>query len=327
MRIAVLDDWQDIAEEYADWAPLRERAEVVFFREPFAGEAQAAEALRDFDILLSMRERTAFPPSLVARLPKLKMFGMTGSRAKAIDIAGMIERGVTVCYTQGGESGTETAELTLALIMAAARQITVGDANMRRGRFQHDMRPGLGLAGRTIGLVGIGRIGKLVAGYANALGMTVLAWSRNVTPERASAAGAVAVSRDEVFARPDIVSIHVYLSPETEGLVTAADIGRMRPGALLVNTSRAQLVDQAALHRAVRDGRIVAALDVYASEPPPPDDPLRTAPNTVLTPHLGYCTRDVMRIFYRQTVENTIAFLDGAPIRTQQAAATPAAPG
>lgn len=327
MRIAVLDDWQDVAREYADWSSLEGRAEVVFFSGPFKGEDDVATSLRDFDILLTMRERTPFPPSLIDKLPKLKMFGMTGSRAKAIDIAGMLERGITVCYTQGGESGTDTAELTLALILAAARQIPAGDANIRNGRFQHGMRPGLGLAGRTIGLVGLGRIGKLVAGYANALGMEVLAWSRNLTPERAEAAGATAVTREDVFSRPDIVSIHVLLSPETEGLVTASDIGRMKRNAILVNTSRAQLVNQAALLEAVQSGRIVAALDVYGKEPLPADDPLRQAPNTVLTPHIGYCTSDVMRTFYSQAVENTLAFLDGNPIRTHLPAARSAAAG
>jgi phosphoglycerate dehydrogenase-like enzyme len=318
MRIAVLDDWQGVARRYADWSPLEKRADVVFFGEPFEGEDHAAAALRDFDILLTMRERTPFPSSLVARLPRLKMFGMTGSRARAIDIAAMLGRGITVCYTQGGESGTDTAELTLALILAAARQIPEGDANIRNGGFQHNIRPGLGLAGRTIGLVGLGRIGTLVAGYANALGMNVLAWSRNLTPERAQAAGAVAVSREEVFSRPDIVSIHVFLSPETQGLVTAADIASLRRGAMLVNTSRAQLVDQTALLEAVQSGRIIAALDVYGREPLPADDPLRIAPNTVLTPHIGYCTGDVMQIFYGQLVENALAFLEGEPIRTHR---------
>ncbi|MEJ8571554.1 D-2-hydroxyacid dehydrogenase family protein [Microbaculum marinum] len=327
MRIAVLDDWQHIAEEYADWSQLRDRAEIVFFHEPFAGEDDAASALREFDIILTMRERTPFPSSLVDSLPNLKMFGMTGSRAKAIDIAGMLERGITVSYTQGGESGTDTAELTLALMMAAARQVPAGDANIRQGRFQHGIRPGLGLAGRTIGLVGLGRIGKLMAGYANALGMNVVAWSRNLTPERAEAAGATAVSREDVFASADVVSIHVYLSPETEGLVTKDDIGRMKPGAILVNTSRAPLIDQAALLEAVQSGRITAALDVYGKEPLPLNDPLRHAPNTVLTPHIGYGTSDVMETFYRQTVENTLAFLDGKPIRTHQPAASSAAAG
>lgn len=316
MRIAVLDDWQNIARDLADWSALMARAEVVFFTAPLPGEDAAARSLRDFDIVLTMRERTPFPRSLIERLPRLRMLGMTGFRAKAIDIQGLLERGVTVCYTQGGESGADTAEHTLGLMLAAARQIPAGDASIRGGGFTDRVRPGLGLAGRSLGLVGLGRIGSRVAGYANALEMNVIAWSRNLTPQRARSAGARAVSREEVFALPDIVSLHVYLAAETEGLVTAEDLGRMRPGAILVNTSRAALVDQAALLDAVRSGRITAALDVYENEPLTPDDPWRLAPNTVLTPHVGYGVYEVLEVYYRQTVENALAFLDGSPIRT-----------
>lgn len=322
MRIAVLDDWQDIARDLADWSALTERAEVVFFNAPLPGEDAVARSLQDFDIVLTMRERTPFPRRLIGRLPKLKMFGMTGFRARAIDIEGLLERGVTVCYTQGGESGTDTAEHALGLILAAARQIPAGDASIRRGGFTDGVRPGLGLAGRTLGLVGLGRIGTRVAGYAAALEMNVVAWSRNLTPERARAAGARAVSREEVFAMPDFVSLHVYLAPETAGLVTAEDLGRMKPGAMLVNTARAGLVDQAALLAAVLSGRISAALDVYDSEPLAPDDPWRRAPNTVLTPHVGYGVCEVLEVYYRQTVENALAFLDGVPIRTHAPAAS-----
>ena len=321
MRIAVIDDWQNAARTYADWSPLTSRAEVSFLTEPLDGEDAAAAALSDFDIILSMRERTPFPPSLVARLPKLKMFGMTGHRAKAIDIQGLLERGVTVCYTAGGESGADTAELTLGLIIAAARRIPEADAVMRAGRFTGGVGPGLGLAGRTLGLVGLGRIGSIVCRYGRALDMDVIAWSRNLTAERAAAQGATAVSRDELFARADVVSLHVYLSPETEGLIGAADLDRMKPGAILVNTSRARLVNQPALAAALREERIFAAMDVYDPEPPAADHPARSLPNTVLTPHIGYCTDEVLRIYYSQTVENAVAFLDGAPVRTHKLAA------
>jgi phosphoglycerate dehydrogenase-like enzyme len=316
MRVAILDDWQNVAETLVDWAPIKARAEVVFYREPFASADAAATALADFDIVLTLRERTPFPTELVARLPRLRMFGMTGKRAKAIDLKCLIERGVTVCYTGGGETGTDTAELTLGLIMAAARHIPAGDAAMRSGGFTGSVPPGLGLAGRTLGLVGLGRIGSLVAGYANALGMNVIAWSRNLTPERAARAGATQVSREEVFSKADVVSIHIYLTKETEGLVSAADIARMKHGAILVNTSRSRLVDQAALLEAARQSRIRIALDVYDTEPPLPGDPLRTAPNSVLTPHLGYLTGEVLEAYYGQTVENTLAYIEGRPIRT-----------
>lgn len=321
MRIAVIDDWQNTARAYADWSPLTSRAEVAFLTEPLVGEDAVAAALGDFDIILAMRERTPFPPSLIARLPRLKMFGMTGHRAKAIDIQGLLERGVTVCYTAGGESGADTAELTLGLIIAAARRIPEADAAMRAGRFTGGVGPGLGLAGRTLGLVGLGRIGSIVCRYGRALDMDVIAWSRNLTQERAREAGARAVTREELFATADVVSLHVYLAPETEGLVGADDLGRMKPGAILVNTSRARLVDQAALSAALHDRRIVAAMDVYDPEPPSSDHPARALPNTVLTPHIGYCTDEVLRIYYSQTVENAVAFLDGAPVRTHKLAA------
>lgn len=316
MRVAVLDDWQKVAETMADWSPVRSRAELVFFREPFNSLDDAAAALADFDIVMTMRERTPFPAELVQQLPKLRMFGMTGKRAKALDLKGLIEKGVTVCYTQGGESGTDTAELTLGLIMAAARHIPTGDAAMRSGGFTDCVPPGLGLAGRTLGLVGLGRIGSLVAGYANALGMNVIAWSRNLTPERAAKFGATQVSRDEVFANADVVSLHIHLTQETEGLISCDDIARMKPGAIFVNTSRSRLVDLDALLEAARQGRIRIALDVYNNEPPAADDPLRTTPNAILTPHLGYLTDEVLETYYGQTVENALAYIQGKPVRT-----------
>jgi phosphoglycerate dehydrogenase-like enzyme len=189
-RIAVLDDWQDAARSSADWSPLLARADVHFFGPPFSGEDDAAQALADFDIVLATRERTPFPRTLVARLPRLKMFGLTGSRAALVDIAGMIERGIVVCYTDGGPSVQSTAELALALMLAAARKVPQGDASVRAGRFQRGTPIGFMLAGKTIGLLGLGRIGAQMAVYCNALGMRVLAWSQNLTDERARAAGA-----------------------------------------------------------------------------------------------------------------------------------------
>ena len=193
MRIAVPDDWQDLARSCADWSQLVARADVHFFRVPFASEDEAARALADFDIVLATRERTPFPRSLVTRLPRLKMFGLTGSRAALIDIAGMIERGITVCYTGGGPGVHSTAELALALMLAAARRIPQSDAAVRAGRFQLGTEGGFILAGKTIGLIGLGRIGAQMAGYCNALGMRVVAWSQNLTDERALSAGATRV--------------------------------------------------------------------------------------------------------------------------------------
>ncbi len=314
-RIAVLDDWQGIAERSADWSALRQRAEVVFFQEAFGGEDEAATRLADFDILLTMRERTAFPASLVRRLPKLRMLGMTGHRAAAIDVAALTAQGVTVCYTSGGGNGAGTAELTLGLILAATRRIADGHAAIRAGRFQDGVAPGRELAGKTLGVVGLGRLGTRVARYGRALDMKVIAWSQNLTAARAEEAGAVLAGKDELLEAADVVTLHLVLSPRTRGLIGARELGLMQPGALLVNTSRGPLVDEAALVAALRAGRLSAALDVYDREPLPPDHPLRSAPNVVLTPHLGYGTIETFEIFYRDSVENALAFIEGRPVR------------
>ncbi len=314
-RVAVLDDWQGIAETAADWSALRARAEVVVFTEAFADEDTAAAALADFDIVLAMRERTPFPPSLVTRLPRLRMFGLTGHRGGSIAMDAMKAQGVVVCGTGGGESGAGTAELALALMLAAARRVPDGDRAVRAGRFMAGVVPGIELEGRTLGIVGVGRIGARVAGYGRALGMEALGWSPNLTPERAAEAGVVPASKADLFARADVISLHLVLSPRTRGVVGAGELGRVKPGTILVNTARAPLIDEAALIDAVTSGRIVAALDVYHREPLPADHPLVRAPNTVLTPHVGYGTRDVYAQFYAESVENALAFLDGRPIR------------
>jgi phosphoglycerate dehydrogenase-like enzyme len=314
-KIAVLDDWQRVARASADWTPLTARAEVIFFEAPFADENDAARRLAEFDIILATRERTPFPPSLVVRLPRLKMFGLTGSRAGLIDIAGMLSRGITVCYTGGGPSGSSTAELALGLMLAAARHIPAGDLAVRAGRFQQGTEAGALLDGKVIGLIGLGRIGSRMAAYCGALGMEVLAWSQNLTAETAHAAGATFIAKEELLARADVVSLHLVLSDRTRGILGAADLARLRPGAIVVNTARAQLVDEAALLDAVQTGRIVAALDVFYREPLPADHPFTRARNVVLTPHLGYGVIEVYREYYRHSVENALAFLDGKPLR------------
>ena len=265
-----------------------------------------------------MRERTAFPSALVQRLDKLRMFGLTGARAASIDTEAMMSRGVTVCYTGGGRSGTNTAELTLGLVLAAARHIPAGDAAIRAGRFQDGVGAGLDLAGKTLGIIGLGRIGRLMARYGDALGMRVLAWSQNLTAEAATAAGATLVAKEALLQQADVVTLHLVLSDRTRGILGADDLARLKPGALLVNTSRGPLVDEAALVDALRRGRIRAALDVYDREPLPPDHPLRSLPNTILTPHLGYTTVETLEEFYSQSIENALAFLDGKPIRVMQ---------
>jgi phosphoglycerate dehydrogenase-like enzyme len=315
-RVAVLDDWQGVARASADWSALAARAEVVFFAEAFADADDAAAQLADFEIVLSMRERTALPGALIDRLPKLRMLGITGTRNASLDTAACTARGIVVCNTEStGRGEPATAELALGLLLAAARAIPAGDAGIRAGRFQAGVPVGITLAGRTLGIVGLGRLGTYMARYGHALGMSVLAWSPNLTAEAAARAGAEPVGKAELLARSDAVSLHLVLSARSRGIIGAADIARMKPGAILVNTSRGPLVDEAALLQAVRSGRIVAALDVYDREPLPADHPLRTAPNTVLTPHLGYGVAETWEQFYPQSVENALAFLDGKPLR------------
>ena len=317
-KVAVLDDWQGVARSSADWTPLQRRAEVVFFDKPFAGPDDVARQLADCDIVLAMRERTAFPAGLVQRLAKLRMFGLTGARAGSIDTEAMMARGITVCTTGGGKTGSNTAELTLGLMLAASRHIAAGDAAIRSGRFQEGIGAGPDLAGKTLGIIGLGRIGKLMARYGHALGMRVLAWSQNLTPEAATAAGATLVTKEALLQQADVVTLHLVLSDRTRGILGAGDLARLKPGALLVNTSRGPLVDEAALIEALQQRRIRAALDVYDREPLPADHPLRTLPNTVLTPHLGYTTAETFAEFYAQSIENALAFLDGKPVRVMQ---------
>ena len=315
MKIAVLDDWQHVAEQCADWAPLRSKADVVFFYDAFASEDEAAERLRSFDIVMAMRERTAFPASLVRRLSNLRLFAMTGSRGRSIDMAAMRAQGITITGTSNGGTGTATAELALALMLASARNIAPADANMRRGGFQSGIGQGYEVKGKVLGLIGLGHLGGLMARYGAALEMTVIAWSQNLTAERAAAKGATYVSKEELLSRSDVVSLHLVLSDRTVGVLGAAELVLLKSGALLINTSRGPLVDEAALIKALETGRIFAALDVYDREPLSADHPFRRLPNTVLTPHLGYCTAATLRDLYRESLENVLAFLDGAPIR------------
>jgi phosphoglycerate dehydrogenase-like enzyme len=314
-KVAVLDDWQGEAERLIDWSAVRARADLTFFREHLGDEDGLAGALAGFDIVLAMRERTRFSASMIARLPDLRLLTFTGGRNASVDTAACTAHRIALCNTGGPRASNGTAELALGLMLAAARHIPTGDAAIRAGGFQESVPPGLDLDGAVLGLVGLGKIGGRMAQYARALGMSVLAWSQNLTDERAAEAGATRVEKGELFARADVVSLHVVLSDRTRGIVGAAEIGAMKPGAILVNTSRGPLVQDAPLFEALRAGRIFAALDVYDVEPLPADHPLRTMQNTVLTPHLGYVTRDAMAGFYAQCAENIVAWLDGKPIR------------
>jgi phosphoglycerate dehydrogenase-like enzyme len=315
-RIAVMDDWQDVARTSADWAALAALADIVFFPEPFADEDDAARKLAQFDIVLSMRERTPLPGSLIRKLPNLRMLGITGASNSSLDVAACTERGVVVCNTQDtGGVGAVTAELALGLLIAAARGIPQSDATIRGGGFQRGVPVGMALAGKTLGIVGLGQVGSHMARYGRALDMRVIAWSPNLTAEKAVEQGVEFVGKEELFTQSDAISVHLVLSPRTRGIIAQTDIARMKPGAILVNTSRGPIVDEQALLRAVEARRIAAALDVFDREPLPADHPLRRSPNTVLTPHLGFGVAEIWRQFYPQCVENALAFLDGKPIR------------
>ena len=314
-RIAVLDDWQGIARASADWSALERRAELRFFEQPLGELETAARTLADFDVVLAMRERTAFPATLIQRMVRLRLLNVTGSRTRTLDLEACTARGITVCGTGGERSGAATAELALGLLLAATRDIAAADASMRAGRFQSGVPVGTVLEGRTLGVVGLGRIGTRMARYGQALGMQVLAWSQNLTQEKAQAAGVRLVDKATLLAESDAISLHLVLSDRTQGILGAADLARMKPGAMLINTSRGPLVDEQALLERLRAGKLVAGLDVYGEEPLPSDHPLRSLSNVVLTPHLGYCTREVYAQFHRESVENVLAFLDGKPTR------------
>lgn len=311
-RVAVLDDWQNVARRFADWSVLPKDVEVAVFNDHLPDLEPLAERLKDFDVVCIMRERTPFTRALFERLPKLKLLVTTGPRNASIDLEAAKARGVTVCGTSA--LGHPTAELTWGLILGLARRIAFEDRAMREGRWQSTI--GVDMKGKRLGVIGLGRLGSRVAAVGRAFEMDVVAWSQNLTAERAEAVGAKLVGKDELLATSDVVTLHLVLSPRTRGIIGAAELARMKPEALLINTSRGPLIDEQALLAALRERRIAgAALDVYDVEPLPADHPLRRLDNVLLTPHLGYVTEDTYRVFYRETVEAIGAFLAGAPVR------------
>lgn len=313
MKLAVLDDWQGEAAGMADWSRLPEGTEVRFFRAPFPDAEAVVAALAPFDAVVAMRERTPFPAAVLERLPRLRILVTTGMRNAAIDLAACRRLGVVVCGTRAGP-GVPTAELTWALVLALAKRIPSEDRALREGAFQTALTAGLG--GKTLGVVGLGKIGTVVARVGLAFGMEVVAWSPNLTDARGAAAGARCVEKQALFEAADVVTLHLVLAGSTRGIVGAAELAAMKPTAWLVNTARAGLVDEAALLAALAAGRIAGAgLDVFSAEPLPPDHPLRSAPNTVLTPHLGYATRENFAVFYGDAVDDVIAWAGGRPIR------------
>ena len=311
-RIAILDDYQGVAMQMADWDSLPDGCQVEAFHDHVADMAVLADRLRDFDILCIMRERTPFRRDMLSRLPNLKLLVTTGMRNASVDVAAAQELGIAVCGTAG--SAHTTPELTWGLILALQRHICAEDRAMKAGAWQTIV--GRGLAGSTLGLLGLGRLGSDVARVGRAFRMNLIAWSENLTAERAAEHGATRVEKDELFAEADVLSIHLLLSARSRGLVGARELGLMKPSAVLVNTSRGPIVDEAALVEALRNGTIAGAgLDVYDTEPLPRGHPLRSLDNAVLTPHLGYVTADTFAVMYPQTLECVQAWLAGNPVR------------
>ena len=312
VRVAVLDDYQDVARKMTDWSVLPADVEVAVFRDHLTDQAAVAERLKDFDIVMAMRERTPFPRTLLEQLPQLRLLTTTGMRNAAIDMQAASDFNVLVCGTGG--ILYPTAELTWGLILSLLRHIPDEDQATRAGRWQVSM--GLGLKGKTLGLMGLGRLGSEVARVGNAFQMDVIAWSQNLTTERAAECGATLVSKDELLARADILSIHLVLSARSRGLIGHRELDRMKPTAYLINTSRGPIVDEVALIAALQNGTIAGAgVDVFDEEPLPLDHPLRRAANTIITPHIGYVTAETYKVFFDETVENIQTFLQGAPVR------------
>lgn len=310
MRCVVLDDYQGVAAEYGAWNTL-EGIELDAVREHLVGDA-LVERIGDAPIVVAMRERTALDAATLRRLGGLRLLITTGMANAAIDIAAAAAQGVTVCGTSGVI--TPTSEHTWGLIHALARRIVTDDAAIRAGRWQESM--GVGLYGKRLGVIGLGRLGALVSRVGLAFGMDVVAWSQNLTAERAAEVGVSLVDRDTLLRTSDVITIHLVLSERTHHLIGAAELAMMRPGALLINTSRGPIVDTDALVDALQRGAIGGAgLDVFETEPLPVDHPLRRAPNTVLTPHTGYVTDDCYRIFYDHIVADIAAWQAGTPVR------------
>ena len=317
-RVAVLDDYQRRAGGFADWASLGPDVQVVFFHEVI-GQQALAETLADFDVLVLMRERTAFRRPVLDRLPRLKLLVTTGTWNASVDDDYLREAGVVYCGTGRPDGGPapgvpSTVEVAWALILAVCKRVPVEDRAIRAGHWQLDLPANL--AGSTLGLAGLGHLGTAMVGPARAFGMHVVAWSQNLTDERAAAAGVRRVSKAELLSGSDVLSIHLVLGDRTRGLFQAADLALMKRTAVLVNTSRGPIVDEGALVDALRRKAIAGAgLDVYDSEPLPAGHPLTTLDNVVLLPHLGYVSESGFRNMYGQVVANIAAFLAGAPIR------------
>jgi phosphoglycerate dehydrogenase-like enzyme len=307
IKIAILDDYQNVALREVDWSPLTARAELTVFTDHLFDVGEIAQRLQPFDVVCVMRERTPFSRELIENLPNLKLIASTGSGNASIDLEAAAERGVEVLHT--GYSSTPTIEFTWALILAMARNIAGENESLRSGGWQISL--GTELAGKTLGLLGLGRVGSAVGVIGRAFRMNVIAWSQNLTPERAEEKGVQLVDKATLFSTSDFLSIHVRLSERTHHLVGPAELGQMKPTSRLINTSRGPIVDEAALINALKTGQLAgAALDVYDTEPLAADHPFRTLPNVLATPHIGYVSTELYRTFYGDTVHNIVQWLD-----------------
>jgi phosphoglycerate dehydrogenase-like enzyme len=313
IRIAVIDDWQSVAEQAVDWSALHSLGSVTFLHDYPAAPAQMAERLQSYDVICLMRERSRFDKDLLTRLPRLKLLLTSGMRNAAVDMEAAAQSGILVCGTESGKHAA--AELTWALIMAVTRNLADEAGSLKTGGWQVSL--GGGLYGKTLGILGLGKIGQRVAGYAQAFGMRVIGWSQNLTAEGAQQHGVSYVAKEELFRQSDVLSIHLVLSDRSRGIVDASSMAVMKPTAYLVNTSRGPLVNEAALIKALREHHIAgAALDVYDQEPLPRDHPFRRMDNVLATPHIGYVTQEDYRIFFTQMIEDILAWHEGRPIRT-----------
>jgi phosphoglycerate dehydrogenase-like enzyme len=313
LRCAILDDYMDLTLRMADWSKVSDRVDVTVFNQPFASAEAAAGALKDFEIICAMRERTPFPRGLFAALPKLKLLVTSGMRNAAIDMDAAKDHQVVLCGTQW--SRDPTAPLTMGLILELTRNIGRENARMHAGEPLQKF-VGMEIEGKTLGVVGLGKLGAKVSGLAKAFDMNVIAWSPNLTPERCKEAGVGYATKEELFSTADIITVHVVLSQRSRGLVGAADLARMKPTAYLVNTARGPIVDETALLESLKARKIAgAAIDVFSVEPLPVDHPFRKLDNIVLTPHLGYVTEESFRSHYSQMVEGIEAWFKGEPLR------------
>jgi phosphoglycerate dehydrogenase-like enzyme len=313
LRCAILDDYLNLALSLADWSKVSDRVDVTVFNEPFASAEAAASALKDFEIICAMRERTPFPRALFAALPKLKLLITSGMRNASFDMEAAKDHKVVLCGTQWARD--PTAPLAMGMILELTRNIGRESARMHAGAPLQKF-VGIEIEGKTLGVVGLGKLGAKVAGLAKAFGMNVIAWSPNLTPERCKEAGVGYATREELFSTADVITIHMVLSQRSHGLVGAADLARMKPTSYLVNTARGPIVDEAALLATMQQKKIAgAAIDVYSVEPLPVDHPFRKLDNMVLTPHLGYVTEESFRNHYNQMVEGIDAWIKGEPLR------------